>query len=419
MNTQIAEKAHATYSASGSDRWLNCPGSIALTEDAPPQRESDYAAEGTKAHAYLEMILKAYLTPKGKPRSLLLELHRSNPADVEMIEHAWAAAKWIIERTEETKGTLHAETKVDATPFTKEGQFGTADALIVELFGTLYVVDFKYGAGVPVDVVENTQMLYYALGASHQHDHNFTEVVMVIIQPRADHADGPIRSWTLSIDELLEWEGKFKDGVEACEKPDAELRSGDWCRWCPAKTICPEVSTRAMAQAQIDFAPETKELKMPEPKGIAIRYLPEVLNAADKIEAWIAGVREHAFHVLERGEKIRGWKLVEKRSIRKWIDPVKTAKEAEKLFGKTAFTAPELLSPLQLEKNAISRIRKAAKLEWVAKRVTDKSSGLTLAPDSDKRKAVSPIETDFTVVDETPTKALPISRKTRTSRKGK
>ena len=29
-----AERAHAVLSASGADRWLNCPGSVALTQSA-------------------------------------------------------------------------------------------------------------------------------------------------------------------------------------------------------------------------------------------------------------------------------------------------------------------------------------------------------------------------------------------------
>ena len=42
---------HAILSASSSHRWLNCPPSARLCE-AYEDKGSDYAAEGTDAHAY-------------------------------------------------------------------------------------------------------------------------------------------------------------------------------------------------------------------------------------------------------------------------------------------------------------------------------------------------------------------------------
>ena len=53
-------KAHATLSASASERWLNCPPSARLCENYE-DRGSDYAAEGTDAHALCEFRLKQAL----------------------------------------------------------------------------------------------------------------------------------------------------------------------------------------------------------------------------------------------------------------------------------------------------------------------------------------------------------------------
>ena len=63
--TKAAPKAHAKLSASSSERWLNCPGSIALIDKAPPPRESKYALEGTTAHECMEKMLLNEMTVQG------------------------------------------------------------------------------------------------------------------------------------------------------------------------------------------------------------------------------------------------------------------------------------------------------------------------------------------------------------------
>ena len=56
----MAAKAHAILSASSSDRWLHCPPSARLCETYE-DKGSDYAAEGTDAHALGEHKLKTAL----------------------------------------------------------------------------------------------------------------------------------------------------------------------------------------------------------------------------------------------------------------------------------------------------------------------------------------------------------------------
>ena len=42
---------HATLSPSAAERWLVCPASIRMEATVPPEVESEYAREGTIAHA--------------------------------------------------------------------------------------------------------------------------------------------------------------------------------------------------------------------------------------------------------------------------------------------------------------------------------------------------------------------------------
>lgn len=49
--------AHSNLGASSAKRWMNCPGSNALIEHAPPEQSSKYAAEGTAAHWVGEQLI--------------------------------------------------------------------------------------------------------------------------------------------------------------------------------------------------------------------------------------------------------------------------------------------------------------------------------------------------------------------------
>lgn len=385
FNNAKTDKAHSKYAASASERWLNCPGSIALCEKAPPSRDNKWSIEGTEAHACLEAFLKNIDNPNAVQKFL------SKKYPLDMIEHARHARNLIFTASQKisSDNEILAEQKVKLDHHEDEG--GTLDAAIVDEFGPLVVYDYKYGAGIPVEVQNNPQLAFYALALAKKYKYNFTEVVATIIQPRADHPKGPVRSWRMSIRQLKDWDDLFKKGVDRCEKPNARLFAGKWCRYCPAASICPAVGKKSLVTAQVEFEPLSNgkyDLEVPKIKTIAIKNLSQILDASERIEFWIAEVRAHASAVLGRGEKIKGWKLVEKIGRRQYTNPTKTQKEAKAKYGNRAFTTPELLSPAQLEKI------KGAK-EWVAKRVSNVSSGTTLVSSDDPRPAINQVQEDF------------------------
>ena len=241
---QPEKKLHAKYSASGSERWLNCPGSIKLAMKAPPSVDSVYSIEGTNAHTCFEVIMKSK-----NPRVAAVMLKKQYPED--MVNHVFRLYQKIKELVPEGAELLcETEVRLD---FVREGMFGTVDAAIVDLFGTLWVIDLKYGKGRLVSADFNTQMIYYGLGIAHKYNYNFANVKLVVAQPRILHKDGDFRDWDIDVLELKGWSEKFKAGVEACEKPNAPLKVGRWCFFCPAKDICPVGESEAFAEAQNDF----------------------------------------------------------------------------------------------------------------------------------------------------------------------
>ncbi len=374
------EKAHAKYAPSSMDRTVACPGWHSLADKLPKgvAVESPYAAEGTQAHDLLEKILT------GKP-------WRPSGYPADMIEIVKESANEILAIAKKEGGEGFVETKSDCS-FIDPNYWGTSDYTIVVLFGRLTVIDFKYGAGIAVFPKDNEQMLSYALGKAHEHDYNFSEIQLIIIQPRAYVGDDTptTRTWVAPMSVLKKFAKTAKNAIEESKTPRPSFKTGDHCRFCPAKIICPEQSTKALAQAQIDFDEDFERVNLPSeikeliPSG---EKLGNFLNACDKIENWIGAMREHAFHQLNKGAKIPGWKLVEKRSTRKWVDAAKVEKLVSKRYGEKAFSKPELLSPAQLEK--------VVGKEFVSMHVSKVSSGFTLAREDDSRAGTSRLESDF------------------------
>lgn len=403
------DKAHADFSASGAYRWMACPGSIELCKSAPETPESPYAAEGTMAHECVEFLLKN----RANFAAAIKMAKKKYPP--EMVEHCVASAdvilSWLSDACQEYGEDVEflCETKVDSSLFTCGGQFGTLDAAIVPHFGRLTVIDFKYGAGTVVDPAGldgkgNPQLVYYALALSYQYDHNFTDVELVVIQPRAfsGEDDGGLRSHVMTMAELKAWHPRFRDAVMATGPKSAPLVAGDHCRYCGAKAICPEVKEKAMEQAKIVFA-DAEVVALPDPKLQAIPDLAQMLKAADKLETWIEGVRAHATLVLERGGKVPGFKLVEKRAPRRWVDEEMFAKQ----WGQDAFADPKVLSPAQFEKKFGKKFPN--RQAYVDNFTHTTSSGNTMVSESDKRPAVKVMEDIFPDIPA----ALPPKRKTK------
>lgn len=402
------ERDHAELSASGSERWLNCPGSIELSKRAPVKEASVYAEEGTEAHECLEFLLRNRTNLKPAIRMA------KRKYDIDMVEHCVNAVEYLEERMRELGATtINIETKV-SLDFVEKGMFGTLDSSIPGL-RRLLIADFKYGAGIAVEPEDNSQLIYYALGEAKRLNFAFEEVELVIIQPRAYHESGEtIRSWVTDMGTIQAWEWVFRDGVAEVRKPNAPHNSGPWCRWCPAVTICPKLSDEAFKEAQVVFDDGVVE-SVPAVKTMAPADITKALRAAEKIEIYIKELRALAAEMLHRGESIDGFKLVKKRAQRQWKDEVQAQVELEEAFGDVVLREPRLLSPHQVEQ----RVRKLYPKKWakyMKRHVKKESSGLTMVKNSDRRPAENPLALIFGDVDtsgDDPPKEPPIFKRRR------
>lgn len=237
-----SERAHSKFSASGAERWFNCPGSVALSEGLP-DRTSKYAEEGTRAHEVLEVCLT-----NGIKTGMI---YSETSGEGEMYTLARDAAKFILQIAQDEDDEILVEQKV-YLDFIHPEAFGTFDAGVIDHFGTLHVFDYKYGAGHPVSVRENLQMLFYAIGLAHRYKWNFKRVRMWIIQPRIRGYDGP-EFWEIAIMRLKGWTHLFEKAVKRVERLPEYFVEGEWCWWCKARGICPLKKKAKLEEAKFIF----------------------------------------------------------------------------------------------------------------------------------------------------------------------
>ncbi len=94
-------KGHSILSASSSDRWLHCPPSARLCETYE-DKGSDYAAEGTDAHALCEYKLLKALGMEATDPTKSLDWYNA-----EMEDCATGYASFIMELLEDANSCKH------------------------------------------------------------------------------------------------------------------------------------------------------------------------------------------------------------------------------------------------------------------------------------------------------------------------
>jgi hypothetical protein len=376
----IEPSEHAELSASSAERWLSCGGSVALSRGLP-NVSSSYAAAGTAAH-YIAAYEQGFAdsTPWNARRWLgktaLVEGHEI-AIDEGLLDAVQEFLDYIVEHE---KPGDQAFVEQSFTPAMKKlhPKFGGSTDRVMWRASErlLRVYDYKHGAGVPVDVDDNKQLKYYALGALLSNPQwNAEDVELVIAQPRCDHEQGRIRSYRFKAMELLDYAADLIEGARRTEEFGADLvPSEKACKWCPAAAAnkCPALEKHTQALALADFTAVGVEKYSKD-------QIAEFLRMAPLVEARISAVREFAYNRVCAGEDFPGFKLVEKRATRKWKDEEAATLAFSKVPG--ALTAPELRSPAQIEK-LVGKKKFAPLAEAHVEKI---SSGYTLASSDDPR----------------------------------
>jgi hypothetical protein len=361
---------HSLRGASSAERWMNCPGSVALLRrlDLPPQDDPEYRRAGTAAHA----VLASCLRTSGAEEPLdAWELIGATYEGVRVDEAMANAVQVALDECRCLASSPHAEIYIEKklhSPLHADF-WGTVDFAVVA-DSLLNIVDFKYGEGIAVEVENNPQLKYYAWLILERHP-DVRRVVLRIVQPRAIHPDGPIRRWETTAEDIGLW--VETELVPAMREEADSLLPGEWCRFCPAKLICPALSSLFEAAANAD------------PKKV-IALGDDMLGRAwalrKAVKSYLKALEDEILRRLMKGGTVPLAKLVEKRADRVFQDEAGVIFVAR--FGGDAYEPQRLKSPAQMENLGTEAKKLVREYAYTPK------TGLTVADADDKRLAVRP-----------------------------
>ncbi|OCG39032.1 hypothetical protein A9G29_09645 [Gilliamella sp. Fer2-1] len=403
--------SHALISPSGAERWFNCPASLWLSKDEPEQ-SSEYAKEGTTAHALAEYCFKF-----NKKANCLLGM-KTVVNDIYVDDEMADAIQGYVDTVNGIKASMSnvlafdVEQKLDFselldlstnintvnTDYEPEKSFGTADVVLLG-DGELQVHDLKYGKGVRVSAENNKQLLIYALAAYYYYSLGceISKVSVHIHQPRLNHYS----EFSLSPDELLEFGKQLKEKagiayniyLNGPQSADDFCAGESQCRFCKAAGKCDTLAQTVAKTIEADFE-NLEELDIENVSKLENSVLATKFKAIDLIKSWIKAVETRVQAELQQGNSVPGFKLViGRQGNRAWVDE-ENAENTLKSFRlkQDDMYTRKLISPTQAIKILKGSDKRIAKLEELITRPDGKP---TVVPESDKRPAISPAD-DFT-----------------------
>lgn len=365
---------HAKLSPSAASRWMTCTPSAHL-EAQFPNKTSSFAEEGTLAHAICENILRldhGQITDD-EFEAIRVEHEKQIYYNDEMLEYCQNYVDFVNLSAFEDGAYVFIEQKLDMSNYIPNG-FGTGDCLVIK-DGVLKFFDLKYGKGVKVSAVNNSQLKIYALGALNDYGHIFdvTEVELNIYQPRIDGSS----TWTTSVEELTHWaETELKEKALLAWDGKGDFNPGPACGFCRAKAQC-----RALKEHNMELA----ALAFKDPDLLDTDELVEVLEKESLFTNWINAVKEYVFSEALQGKKIPGFKLVHGRSTRVYGDPVLVENTLKEKGITNIYVEPKLVGITELTK----RIGKAKFTEIVNPLLIKPAGKPALVPESDKRAEIA------------------------------
>ena len=361
---------HLAIGGSTAARTLACPGWIKKSENIPKRPAGAAALEGSMHHEVMERCQKTRSFPGDHVGLVYTENGMSITFDEEHLDLsniAFDATERLLKELDIDE--LEIEPFVEIIPKLAGGS--------IDLLGlsadrkTILIGDYKFGQ-VKVSPEDNAQMLFYAAAAMTDPKTKdlFDKVekfVLVIIQPKHK---GTLFRWDTDKKRLKSFLDELKVSINQVERGNDKGYPGKHCKWCPAEPFCPEKRQAVHTAATL-----------------GARSHNELISAAamvEEVETWCNSVKEELFMQLSNGVAVPGWKIVEKRATRKWID-AKTAEAAilEVGVGTEAYKKDFLTAP------AMEKVLKKMKLDFPLDTfIEKKSSGNTLAPENDSREAV-------------------------------
>jgi len=382
------EPVHSPFGGSVAARVLRCPASVDLIRKVPAylHRPSAYADRGTALHVAATLLLEDNPPSLESLVGKTIGTYTITSDDVEnALRPAYAYVDALL-------NWLGAEFYVERRVIfpTIPDTWGTVD-LLVRIGHTIHAIDFKFGVGVRVlalssdgdeDVI-NAQLLFYAAAARHSLPEFFAgveSIVLTILQPVSVDIDAEmVSSVAVTHAELDEFVTVYRAACEEALSDAPRLQAGSWCRFCPARPICPK-HTRPL----LDLAQFTVSTEFAAPKEAYLQALAAGLDLVDAIKDIRTALHDQAKRALEQGDSVPGYALSAGRAERHWRDEnaAFAALQSAGFYYDDVMKA-EMRSPKQVEIRA-----KARGLEIPKELIGSRRSGVSLVRSENVRVPV-------------------------------
>lgn len=430
MTVAASPTAHALYGASSAKGWTSCAGRIGLCANAPPSFDSEWSVDGKIAHALLAKMFEAredvaanyigsVITYEGEGKEMtagVIDEDHARAVQVcldyvyGLIEGHDDAVVWIEQRLQIPSQVVPNQ------------MWGTVDVVVyLPSIKTLYVPDYKHGVGIFVDEVDNMQIKFYALGALYAINAPVDRVVGVIVQPRSFQLGGAVREVDIGIDELLKFFDFLEERAAASLEDNAPFKpSADYCRWCPAATICKAYEEFSLTPTGAASLAELQIALLPVPANMPLDRVVMALQARPFVSGWFKTMYELGMGYARRGYDVPGYKVVAGQATRAWYGehpeiaeslalisglPVDRfyprqlipLTEAEKIVT-DAFRQGVVREHKETKKAFGARQNKASELahEFMAQMTLKEPRGqMTLVPTTDPRPRLDPAASNF------------------------
>jgi hypothetical protein len=379
--------AHSPFGGSVAGRVLHCPGSVRLVEQVPAHLRgtSAYAERGTALHAAMVLLIDDI--DKDILASLAGKTLGNYTITADDVVTALAPTLAYVDALLVPRADFYLERRVGFP--TIAGAFGTVD-LLVRIGRVVHVLDFKFGTGVRVlalrpdgdDDIINAQLMFYAAGARHTHPELFVDIddiVLTILQPVSIEPDAEmVSSVSITPAELDTFIATYRDACEEALSGAPRLARGDWCRFCPARPICPEHTRPLLDLAQFALPTSGRPSKADYLKALA-----DGLELVDAIKDISVALRDQTKSALQNGDVVPGYALSAGRAERNWRDEnAAIAALIRAGFARADIIDETMRSPRQVELRANAR-----GLKVPPELIGSQRSGVSLARSENARAA--------------------------------
>jgi len=366
---------HARLSPSSSSRWLTCTSSVEAS-DKYENKSGSAAVWGTNVHFLGELLLNDKVIEIGDVHT---EQGVTFQVDAEMLQCAEEYADYVNSFIDKNSVVL-IEEQFDLSEISK-GQFGTSDATVLN-GNHLHVMDLKTGHGT-VKAESNTQLMLYAIGAVGELEdiYDIDMITLHIVQTRAGHID----TWELHYEDLMKFKAYAQGQAKAIIDGKTEFSpTQKACQWCLHQTNCEALKSHV--ENTVKGAFDNLEDIDGQADLIDTNHIKKILDNKDLIVAFIKAVEARSLELLQEGNEIDGYKLVEAKTNRKWVDEDEVAKylnrkvKAEDLWVKKLIPMTKILKMRPDDKKLQGMLIKPEGKPVVAK-LDDKRPAITKVAD--------------------------------------